>query len=83
MITFLTGNALYSPFHLRLYCIDITYKPGKIINMHNKNDRNKEINIHVYTYMQTHAHKHNIQNITLANNKKLLQWLLPLMIYFD
>ena len=50
--------------------------------MHNKNDRNKEINIHVYTYMYTYAHKHNTQNITHANNKKLLQWLLPFMIYF-
>ena len=47
--------------------------------MHNKNDRNKEINIHVHTYV----HKHNTQNITHANNKKLLQWLFPFMIYFD
>ena len=38
--------------------------------MHNNNDRNKEINIHVHTYV----HKYNTQNITHANNKKLLQW---------
>lgn len=50
-----------------LYFIDIAYKQWKIINMHNKNDRNTEINIHVHVH--TYVHKHNTQNITHANNK--------------
>ena len=35
---------------------------GKITNMHNKDDRNKAINIHIHTYV----HTHNTYNITMV-----------------
>ena len=46
--------------------------------MHSKNDRNKEINIHVHTYV----HKHNTQNITHANNKKSIAIVTPIYDLF-